>query len=84
MLRAQELILAHVDTLGPTELRTLASRLAEVIDPQGAEADEARRLAHEQAHAHRIRALRLSPDFHGSVRITGQLPEADAAYSQPS
>lgn len=79
ILQAQELILEHVETLGPTQLRALASRLAEVIDPQTAEADEARRLAHEQAHAHRVRSLRLSPDFHGSVRITGQLPETDAA-----
>lgn len=79
LVRAQELILEYVETLGPTELRTLASRLAEVIDPDAAEADEARRLAHEQAHAHRVRSLRLSPDFHGSVRITGQLPETDAA-----
>ncbi|MHA6524897.1 HNH endonuclease [Tessaracoccus sp. G1721] len=79
MLHCQELILAHVDTLGPTELRILASRLTEVIDPDRADADDATRLAREERAAHRNRFLHLAPDHHGSIRITGQLPIADAA-----
>ena len=79
LAQCQESILAHVDTLGPSELRTLASRLLEIIDPEHAEADEAKRLAAEERSAHRDRFVRLAPDFHGSVRITGQLPLADAA-----
>ncbi|HSO69538.1 MAG TPA: DUF222 domain-containing protein [Arachnia sp.] len=79
LVECQELILAHVATLGPAELRTLAARLAEVIDPDQADADDAKRLAREQRIAHRDRFLRLSPDYHGSMRITGQLPVADAA-----
>ncbi|HSO69126.1 MAG TPA: DUF222 domain-containing protein [Arachnia sp.] len=79
LVECQELILGHVNSLGPAELRTLAARLAEVIDPDQADADDAKRLAREQRTAHRDQFLRLSPDFHGSMRITGQLPVADAA-----
>ncbi|MHA6523667.1 HNH endonuclease signature motif containing protein [Tessaracoccus sp. G1721] len=79
LVECQELILAHVDTLGPSELRILASRLTEVVDPDRADADDATRLAREERAAHRDRFLHLSPDHHGSMRITGQLPVADAA-----
>ena len=79
LVECQELILAHVDTLGPTELRVLAARLVEVIDPDRSDADDAKRLAREEAAARRDRFLRLAPDYHGSMRITGQLPVADAA-----
>ncbi|WP_220489459.1 FadR/GntR family transcriptional regulator, partial [Tessaracoccus sp. MC1679] len=56
-----------------SELRTLASRMAEIIDPDRADADEAKRLAREERAAHRNRFLRLTPDHHGSMRITGAL-----------
>lgn len=79
LTRCQESILDHAGTLGPSELRTLAARLLEVIDPEQAETEEAKRLAAEERAARRDRFLRLSPDFHGSMRITGQLPVADAA-----
>ncbi|MHA6526042.1 HNH endonuclease signature motif containing protein [Tessaracoccus sp. G1721] len=79
LVECQELILAHATTLGPTELRLLASRLTEVVDPDRADADDARRLAREEAAARRNRFLRLAPDHQGSIRITGQLPVADAA-----
>ena len=79
LVECQETILGYVDTLGPSELRTLAARLVEVVDPDHADADEAKRLAAEERAAHRGRFLRLAPDFHGSMRITGQLPVADAA-----
>ena len=75
----QETILGYVETLGPSELRTLATRLVEVVDPDLADADDAKRLAAEERAAHRGRFLRLASDFHGSMRITGQLPAADAA-----
>ncbi|AQX14925.1 hypothetical protein BCR15_10145 [Tessaracoccus lapidicaptus] len=79
LTRCEQEILQHVDTLGPPELRVLAARLVEVIDPDASDADDAKRLAREEAAAHRGRFLRLAPDYHGSMRITGQLPVADAA-----
>ena len=50
-----------------------------MIDPHGSDADDATRLAREETAARRDRFLHLAPDFHGSMRITGQLPVADAA-----
>lgn len=84
MERCQRYILGHTDTLGPSELRTLAARLAELTDPEAAEAEEAERLTAEERAARRDRFLRLTPDFHGSIRITGKLPITDAAllYAQ--
>ena len=42
---AQHTVLGYTDTLGPKELRTLASRMTEILDPVGAEQAEADRLA---------------------------------------
>ncbi len=77
--RCEESILDQADTLGPGELRTLTQFLLELVDPDQAEADEAKRLAREERSAHRARYLSLAPDHHGSTRISGQLPVADAA-----
>ena len=79
LVRCQESLLEHVGMLGPAELRELAARLWEIIDPEQAEAEDAKRLAAEERAARRGRFLRLSPDHHGSIRISGQLPVAEAA-----
>lgn len=73
----QESILEHVEALGPAELRVLASRLLEVVDPEQADEADARRLAAEERLARRGRFFKLTEDHHGSMRITGQLPVAD-------
>lgn len=77
--RCQLEILKHADALGPAELRVLATRLTELVDPEGAEAAEARRLAAEERRARRRRRLRLTPDHHGAMLIVGSLPLADGA-----
>ena len=77
--QCQTTVLGYVDDLGPKELRILAARMVEVIDPDMAETDEATRLAAEDRAAHRGRFLRLVADYHGSVTIVGQLRTADAA-----
>ena len=71
--------LQYVHELGPKELRQLAARMAELIDPEGAERDEAKRLENEEKKAHAGRFLRMRPDFHGSLTITGKLPIADGS-----
>ncbi len=76
---AQATALGYADALGPSELRTLASRMAEVIDPVGAEQAEADRLTREERLARNGRFLKLRPDYHGSMTITGRLPVADGA-----
>ena len=76
---AQTTVLGYTDTLGPKELHTLASRMTELLDPAGAEQTEADRLAGEERRATAGRFLKLRPDHHGSMSITGKLPIADAA-----
>ncbi len=77
--KCQTEILKHADSLGPAELRILAARLVEYVDPEGAEAAEAARLAAEERRARRRRRLRLTPDHHGAMTISGKLPLADGA-----
>ena len=73
-------ILEYVDDLGPNELRLLAVRLVELVDPDGAEAAEAARLAAEERRARRRRRLRLVPNHHGAMTISGSLPLAEGAH----
>ncbi|HMQ65650.1 MAG TPA: DUF222 domain-containing protein, partial [Arachnia sp.] len=51
----------------------------ELLDPAGAEQTEADRLANEERRAKAGRFLKLRPDHHGSMTITGRLPITDAA-----
>ena len=76
---AQHTVLGYTDALGPKELHTLASRMTEILDPVGAEQTEADRLANEERRAKAGRFLKLRPDHHGSMTITGRLPITDAA-----
>ncbi len=76
---AQATVLSYAEVLGPKELRILASRMVEVLDPAGAEDAEAQRLADEERRAKADRFLKLRPDHHGSMTITGRLPITDAA-----
>ncbi len=77
--KCQTEILKHADSLGPAELRILAGRLVEYVDPEAAEAAEAARLAAEERRARRRRRLRLTPNHHGAMIISGKLPLADGA-----
>ncbi len=77
--KCQTEILKHADSLGPAELRILAARLVEYVDPEAAEAAEAARLAAEERRARRRRRLRLTPNHHGAMTISGKLPLADGA-----
>lgn len=61
------------------ELKQAALYLWEVVDPEGAEDVEAQRLAREERRAKAARVFRLTPDRHGSMRISGQIPSADGA-----
>ena len=78
----QRQLLGYCDELGPAELRVAALRMWELHDPDGAEDLEAQRLAREERLAKAGRGLRLTPDHHGSMRLSGQLPTADAALLQ--
>ncbi len=70
-------VVAFADRLDPDELRTVAEKMAEVIDPERAEAMEADRVERDARIAHARRSLVVVPDHHGSMLIRGQLPVAD-------
>ncbi len=65
--------------LDPDELRMVAERMAEVIDPERAQEREAERIERDARIGHARRALVVWPDHHGSMMIRGQLPVADGA-----
>ncbi|MBB1510292.1 HNH endonuclease signature motif containing protein [Tessaracoccus sp. MC1756] len=72
----QRSVLAEVHNLGPDELRELASHVFRVIDPDGADAEDKKRLDAQDRAAHRSRFLIITPDHHGSSRFSGKLPTA--------
>ncbi|OMG54076.1 HNH endonuclease signature motif containing protein [Tessaracoccus sp. ZS01] len=76
LVKCQESVLAEVHALGPDELRELASHVFRVIDPDGADAEDKKRLDAQDRAAHRNRYLTITPDHHGSSRFTGLLPTA--------
>ncbi|MHA7862114.1 HNH endonuclease [Tessaracoccus sp. Y36] len=78
LVQCQETILEHADTLGPAELRALATRLHELVDPNGADAAAQKRLDAQDRAAMRNRYLRFTPDHHGGTRVTALLPTAHA------
>lgn len=80
--RCQTMLIGEAEVLGPHELRALAFRMLELLDPETAEEAEAAVLARQERRARATRSLRLSPDFHGSMRISGRLPIADGALLQ--
>ncbi|MFW6598333.1 DUF222 domain-containing protein [Propionibacteriaceae bacterium Y2011] len=64
--------------MDPDGLRRCANRLVEVIAPEVADEELAKRLAREAAKAERDRHFGWRHDHHGSVWFSGQLPVADA------
>ncbi|MDO5678211.1 MAG: DUF222 domain-containing protein, partial [Propionibacteriaceae bacterium] len=79
LTRCQETILDHAHSFGPQELRKLAARLYEVVDPDGADEEQAKRLAAEDRAAERNRSVRFSFDGHGTGIMRAILPEAQMA-----
>lgn len=66
----------------PTQLRRLGRRILDVVAPEIAEAEEARRLAAEESAARRAVSLTFRPMGDGTTRLTGLLPDAGAARLQ--
>jgi hypothetical protein len=73
-------------------LRVLGRRLLEVLDPEAAEAEEARRLEREEAEARAKASFTMSDDGHGKVHGRFTIPSAHGsmlrkallAYAAPS
>ena len=63
----------------PAQLARLGKRILEVVDPDAADADEARRLAEEDKRARQRRGLTFTDDGHGTVWLRGRLDMESAA-----
>ncbi len=70
-------VVAFADRLDPDELRKVAQRMAEIVDPERAEEREAERIERDARIALARRSLVVVPDHHGSMLIRGQVPVAD-------
>jgi len=89
--RAEGYLVEHAGDFAPRDLRILGRRVLDVIAPEVAEAEEARQLAAEQAHARAHTSLTLQPLGDGTTRITARVPDPVAtrlatylhAYTSP-
>ena len=77
--RAAETLVALAADHDPKSLAGLSLHLLEVACPDRADELEEQRLLEQEARAARERELHFSDDGHGSVRIRGKLPVAEAS-----
>ncbi|MFI5624348.1 DUF222 domain-containing protein, partial [Nocardioides sp. NPDC051685] len=77
-VKAEETLIAYATRFDPTQLRRLGRRILDVIAPQIAEAEEARRLAAEEAHARKKTRLSMRRLGDGTTRISAVVPDAAA------
>ncbi|MGY0536250.1 DUF222 domain-containing protein [Nocardioides sp. YJ-D4] len=76
--KAEEALVAYATRFDPTQLRRLGRRILDVIAPEVAEAEEAKRLAAEEAHARKKTRLAMRRLGDGTTRVTAVVPDATA------
>ncbi len=72
--RAERYLLDKAQSLDAVQLRAVGRRLLEVIDPEGAEAEEARRLQAEADEAEARMSLSMWDDGEGTTNLWAKLP----------
>ena len=77
--RAEATLLGYAEQFRPSQLRRLGRHILEVVAPEVAEVEEARRLADEERHAQERTRLSLRPLGDGTTRLSGRLPDATAS-----
>ncbi|MFJ9391225.1 DUF222 domain-containing protein [Nocardioides sp. NPDC101246] len=77
-IKAEEALVAYATRFDPTQLRRLGRRILDVIAPEVAEAEEAKRLAAEEAHARKKTRLAMRRLGDGTTRISAVVPDAAA------
>lgn len=78
IVAAEEALVGYAEHYRPSELRRLGRRILEVVAPEIADEEEARRLADEERHAREKTRLSLRPLGDGTTRVSGRLPQAAA------
>jgi hypothetical protein len=76
---AEAKLVGYCSQFRPSELRRLGRRILDVVAPDIADAEEAKRLEHEEQRARETCRLTLRPTGEGTTRLSGLLPDADAA-----
>ncbi|MFD4328363.1 DUF222 domain-containing protein, partial [Nocardioides sp. NPDC058538] len=76
--KAEETLVAYATRFDPTQLRRLGRRILDVIAPEIAEAEEAKRLTAEEAHARKKTRLAMRRLGDGTTRVTAVIPDAVA------
>ncbi len=77
--KAKQFLLGHAAGHDAKALRILGRRLLEVLDPEAADAEEARRLEGEEKDARAKASFTMSGDGHGKVHGRFTLPALHAA-----
>jgi hypothetical protein len=77
--RARRFLLDAADHHDATSLRVLGRRLLEVVDPDAADTEEARRLEREEADARAAASLTLTDDGHGQAHGRFTVPSLHGA-----
>jgi hypothetical protein len=75
---AEATLVGHAEHFRPCQLRRLGRHILDVVAPEIAEAEEARRLRDEERHAREMTRLTLRPLGDGTTRLSGRLPDATA------
>jgi hypothetical protein len=76
---AEATLVEYAERFAPPALRRLGRRILDVVAPEVAEAEEARRLAAEERHAAEKTRLGLRRMGDGTTRLTGLLPDVAAS-----
>ncbi|MEU6136908.1 DUF222 domain-containing protein [Nocardioides sp. NPDC047086] len=74
--KAEEALVSYATEFDPTRLSRVGRRILDVIAPEIAEAEDARRLAAEEAHARTKTRLSMRRLGDGTTRITAVVPDA--------
>jgi hypothetical protein len=77
--QAEATLVGYAEHFRPTQLRRLGRQILDVVAPEVADAEEARRLRDEERHAREKTRLSVRPLGDGTARLTGRLPDAVAS-----
>ncbi|PWN00981.1 hypothetical protein DJ010_20380 [Nocardioides silvaticus] len=76
--KAEQQLVDYCKDFRPRDLRRLGRRILEIVAPDIAEAEEAKRLEDEERRAREKCRLVFKPIGDGTTRLTGVLPDLDA------
>lgn len=78
LVEAEETLIGYAERFHPKDLRRLGRRILDLVAPDIADAEEARKLAVLEAHARKACSIRFRALGDGTTRLSGLLPDAAA------